>query len=322
MTSSSLGTRSRPQTKAHTSNQQSEAAIRRQRKREVKNFFAGMLYLAPALTIFIVFLFYPTFRTGWLSLFLTDIRGNVAVFNGIQNYIDIFQSATFLPSLWVSFLFAAMIVPATIISSLLLAVLASDKLRGMGFFRTTFAATLAVSAAAAAVVWRLLFHPSVGLLNQILAALGVPGVGWLTDPNWALLSVAITTVWMHLGFNFIVLLGGLQAVPEELYESARIDGAGRLRQLRSITVPMLSPVLFFVTIVLVIDSFQSFGQIDILTGGGPAGATNLIVYEIYSNAFTRNLWSFASAQAIILFILILILTALQFKIGEKKVHYQ
>lgn len=301
---------------------QNEAVTKRRRRREIFNFMSGILYLAPALIIFIVFLFYPAIRTGWLSLFITDIRGNPAVFNGFQNYIDIFRSATFLPSLQVSFFFALLIVPATIVISLLLAVLASERLRAIEFFRTTFAATLAVSAAAAAVVWRLLFHPSVGLFNQILAGLDFPGIGWLTDPNWALLSVSITTVWMHLGFNFIVLLGGLQAVPEELYESARIDGAGRFRQLRSITVPMLSPVLFFVTIVLVIDSFQSFGQIDILTGGGPAGATNLIVYEIYRNAFVRNEWAFASSQAMVLFGLILVLTALQFKIGEKRVHYQ
>ena len=181
---------------------------------------------------------------------------------------------------------------------------------------------LAISSAAAAVVWRLIFHPSQGILNTVLGAAGLPTFGWLTDPRIALISVALTTIWMHIGFTFIVLLGGLQALPTELYESAAIDGAGRRQQLRHVTLPLLSPVLFFVSVVLVINSLQSFGQIDILTGGGPAGATNLIVYEIYQNAFVQNQIGYASSQTIILFLVVMALTAVQYRVGSKKVHYQ
>lgn len=145
---------------------------------------------------------------------------------------------------------------------------------------------------------------------------------WLTDSRWALFSVALTTVWMHIGINFIILLGGLQNVSRELYESADIDGAGYWAKLFRITIPMLSPVLFFVTIIGVIGAFQTFGQIDILTGGGPAGATNIIVYSIYQEAFSYGNFGYASAQAIILFIIILIVTIINFRVGEKKVHYQ
>lgn len=296
---------------------------RRARRRcEWRNLLSAALFLAPALLIFVVFLFYPTFKTLWLSFYKTDVRGRPAVFAGLGNYIENFQSEAFLGSLWTTFLFAAMVVPATMIIALLLAMLANEKIRGTAAFRVIFAAPLAVSVAAAAVVWRLIFHPSQGVFNTLLSVSGIGPVGWLTDPSVALVSIAITTVWMSLGFNFIVLLGGLQAIPQELYESAAIDGAGRWRQFVHITVPMLSPVLFFVTIVLVIDSFQSFGQIDILTQGGPAGSTNVIVYEIYQNAFVRNQVGYASAQVIVLFLIVLVLSALQFRFGERKVHYQ
>jgi multiple sugar transport system permease protein/sn-glycerol 3-phosphate transport system permease protein len=144
----------------------------------------------------------------------------------------------------------------------------------------------------------------------------------VTDPKVALISVSLTTTWMHLGFNFIVLLGGLQSLPTELYESASLDGAGRWTQLRCITVPLLSPVLFFVSVVLVIDSFQSFGQVDILTQGGPAGSTNLIVYEIYQNAFVRHQVGYASAQTVILFLIVAALSIVQYRLGERRVHYQ
>lgn len=283
---------------------------------------SGIGYLSPALLILGVFLFYPLVKTGYLSAFITNVRGDAVKLAGLGNYWNVFTSSTFLPSMRVTFLFTLMTVPCTIIIALLLAVMTNRQLRGITLFRTTYASTMAVSAAAAAVMFRALFHPSSGAFNKILGLLGMPDIGWLTDPRVALFSVALTTVWMSLGFNFLVLLGGLQSIPDELYEAAMIDGAGSWRRLVNVTIPLLSPVLMFVGIVLVIDSFQSFGQIDILTQGGPAGATNLIVYEIYQNAFPRNQVGFASAQAVVLFVIVLVLTALQFKFSEKKVHYQ
>src|SRR5690625_7492405 len=150
-----------------------------------------------------------------------------------------------------------MVVPVTMAIALALAILANEKIRGIGLSRTLYALPLAISSAAAAVVWRLIFHPSQGILKSVLGATGLPTFGWLTDPRIALASVAITTIWMHIGFTFIVLLGGLQAVPTELYESAAIDGANRRRQLRHVTLPPLSPALFLVRAVLVTNSFPS-----------------------------------------------------------------
>lgn len=185
-----------------------------------------------------------------------------------------------------------------------------------------FSSTIGVSVAAGSTIFMFLFHPSIGFMNTLLGWFGIDPIKWLTDSHWALVSVALTSIWMGVGFNFIILLGGLQGIPEDIYESATIDGAGYWTRLIRITLPMVSPSLFFVIIVTVIGSFQSFGQIDILTKGGPAEATNLIVYSIYQNAFIHYKFGLASAQAIILFVIVLIITLIQFKAGEKKVHYQ
>ncbi|MEC5423477.1 sugar ABC transporter permease [Virgibacillus sp. C22-A2] len=289
---------------------------------ERKLFGIGILYLLPALLLLGVFLFYPMFRTLYFSFFEVGGGGVIQGFVGWEHYADLFQSSEFRKSMMATLLFVLYTVPAEIVIALFLAVIASEKLKGIGFFRTIFASTLGVSVAAGATIFLFLFHPSLGVLNNMLGAFGINGVDWLTNSKWALVSVAITTIWMHIGINFIILLGGIQNVSRELYESAEIDGAGYWARLFKITIPMLSPVLFFVTIIAVIGSFQTFGQIDILTGGGPAGATNIIVYSIYQEAFSYGNFGYASAQAIILFIIILFVTIIQFRVGEKKVHYQ
>ncbi|TCP24082.1 carbohydrate ABC transporter membrane protein 1 (CUT1 family) [Scopulibacillus darangshiensis] len=292
------------------------------KKEERKLLGIGLIYLLPALILLIVFLFYPILKTVYFSFFVVKGGGTTEGFVGFQHYKDLIMSPEFRKSMAATFLFIIYTVPAEIIISLFLAMIASEKLKGIGFFRTIFSSTLAVSVAAGASIFLFFFDPSVGILNHFLGLIGLSGVEWLTSPTWALVSVALTTVWMHIGINFILLLGGLQNVSEELYESAKIDGAGYFQRLFKITLPMLSPTLFFVLIIGMISSFQTFGQIDILTGGGPANSTNLIVYSIYKEAFAYNNYGFASAQAIVLFLIILIVTGLQFRIGEKKVHYQ
>jgi sn-glycerol 3-phosphate transport system permease protein len=295
---------------------------KRKRKKEWALFSEGLLYLLPALLILGVFLFYPMFKTLYYSFFLTSPRGLTVAFIGFENYIELFKSEIFLKSMKATLLFVLYTVPVGILLALFLAVIANEKIKGIEFFRVIFSSTLGVSVAAGATIWLFLFHPSIGLFNNILNMMGIGGVAWLTSSSWALFSVSVTTIWMNVGFNFIILLGGLQNISEELYESAKIDGAGYWVQLFKITIPMLSPTLFFVIVVTLINSFQTFGQIDILTGGGPAEATNLIVYSIYKDAFVYTKFGYASAQAIILFVLVLIFTTIQFKVGEKKVHYQ
>lgn len=292
------------------------------KKQRTKSFLKGMLFLLPSIVLFGVFLFYPLLRTIYLSFFLTNASGETTVFVGWDNFINMFQSPIFLQSIKSTFLFVLYTVPVTIIISLFLAVIANEKLKGIGFFRTIYSSTMGISVAAASVFWLYLFHPTIGMLNVVLSSLGFESIGWLTDPTWALIAVSITSIWMNLGFTFLILLGGLQSIDSYLYESANIDGAGYFYKLRRITIPMLSPTLFFVITVTIINAFQTFGQIDILTQGGPQNTTNLIVYSIYREAFVNYQFGSASAQAVVLFIIILLMTFLQFKFGERKVHYQ
>ncbi|BFH67676.1 MAG: sugar ABC transporter permease [Paenibacillus dendritiformis] len=283
---------------------------------------AALLYLSPMLIILSAFTFYPMLKTLYYSFFSTNARGVPVMFVGFDNYAGLFQSDSFLTSMAGTFLFVLYTVPLGVAFAFFLAVISSEKLRGIEFFRVIFSSTVGVSVAAGSMIFLFLFHPSIGFLNHMLGWAGLPPIHWLTDPKWALISIAATSIWMGVGFNYIILLGGLQSIPEDIYESARIDGAGYWSRLFRITLPMVSPTLFFVIIVTVIHSFQSFGQIDILTKGGPAESTNLIVYSIYQNAFIHYKFGIASAQAIILFLIVLLATLIQFKVGEKKVHYQ
>lgn len=295
----------------------------RVRKRQrFQSFFKGLLFLLPSILLFSVFLFYPLAKTIYLSFYLTDASGATTVYVGLENYKQIFTSPIFQKSLEVTFLFVLYTVPGTILISLFLALLANERLRGIGIFRTIFSSTMGISVAAASVFWMFLFHPTIGWLNQLLGTFSIDPIGWLTDPSWALLSVSISTIWMNIGFTFLILLGGLQSIDRYLYESADIDGAGYFYKLRRITIPMLSPTLFFVITVSFINAFQTFGQVDMLTRGGPQNETNVIVYSIYQEAFMNYKHGAASAQAIILFVMILLLTLIQFKLGERKVHYQ
>lgn len=286
------------------------------------NARTALLYLLPSIILFTVFVFYPMFRTIYLSFFLTDQQGTASLFVGFENYIDLWELESFRKSLKSTLFFVLLTVPVGVILALFFALLANEKIRGIGFFRTIYSSTMGISVAASSVVWLFLFHPSTGVFNRILSLFGMKEVMWLLDPNWALISVSISTIWLNLGFSFLILLGGLQHIDEYLYESAKIDGAGYWYQLRRITIPMLSPTLFFITTISLINAFQTFGQIDILTKGGPSEATNLIVYAIYREAFVNYQFGTASAQAVVLFLFILIVTIFQFKLVEKKVHYQ
>nr|WP_246206653.1 sugar ABC transporter permease [Virgibacillus ihumii] len=290
--------------------------------KEIKLFGTGMLYLFPTFLILGVFLFYPILKTIQFSFSSVLDGGVIEAFVGLEHYFSLFSSPSFLNSLKVTFLFVLYTVPLTIILSLFLAIIANEKMKGSKFFQMIFSSQLGISGAASSAILLFFFHPTLGTINNVLGFFGVPRIGWLTSPEWALFSVSLATIWMGLSLNFILLLGGLQNISNDLYESATVDGAGYWTRLFKITIPLLSPVLFFVTLINFINALQSFGQIDILTEGGPTEATNLIVYSIYREAFVYGNYGFASAQAIALFIITLIVTVIQFKVGERRVHYQ
>ncbi|MBU8878206.1 sugar ABC transporter permease [Bacillus sp. FJAT-29790] len=292
------------------------------KRRRLHHTITGLLYLLPSIILFAVFLFYPMLRTLYLSFYITDGQGVPITYVGLENFIYLLDSSAFHTSIKATLLFVFYTVPVGIILALMLALLANEKLNGIGFFRTMFSSTMGMSVAASSVIWMFMYNPSIGILSKIAESVGLPDIQWLLDPKYALMSVSVATIWMNAGFAFLILLGGLQNIDEQLYENARIAGVSYWYQLRKITLPMLSPTLFFIITVSFINAFQTFGQIDILTKGGPIESTNVIVYSIYKDAFINYNVGSASAQATILFFCILIVTILQFKLGERKVHYQ
>lgn len=286
------------------------------KKKSVFRVLEPYLYLLPAMFFFGAFLFWPFIKTIRLSFAMTTPLGEVASFVGIKNYISIFTSEAFLNSLIVSLEYSVMTVACSILIGFVLAIVSNEDIRGRNFFRTIYALPMAVSAAAASVVFMFIFHSSLGILNKVLGT----HIGWLTDPRYALAAVTIVTVWMNIGINFIFLTAALQSVPIELYECAAIEGAGFFSKHRYITVPCISPTLFFLLVINVINALQAYAQVKMMTQGGPAGSTNVIVYEIYQEAFMNSRFGLACAESIVLFLILMVLTLVQFRL-EKKVTY-
>jgi len=313
----------------HSPNSNSAAASPRtanqivaaRRARALKNFLTAMLFLSPSLIIFILFVFIPLLKTVQLSFFLTNPIGEMKAFVELENYQRIFDGKDLYNSLQVSFLFALYVVPATIILALFLAILANVRLRGISFFRVIFSSTIAVSAAAASLVFAFFFSPANGVFNYLLDLAGLPRLMWLVDESSALISISILTVWLQLGFCTVILLAALQGISQELYESATIDGAGFWASLRHITVPLLSPTIFFLVVVQTLNALQTFTQIDVLTKGAPVGSTNVLVYLIYRAFYFNSQYGIAAALSVILFVLMLTLTIIQFGVLERRVFY-
>ncbi|UNK20930.1 sugar ABC transporter permease [Paenibacillus sp. N3/727] len=297
----------------------SGTSIKKIRRKEIVLAYA---LLTPSILLFGLFLFYPLIKSVYLSLFLTDPQGRVAEFVGLDNFKQILVSDMFFKSFTNTMLFIVLTVPAGIAAALLLAALTHNRLKGMKVFRFIFSLPMAVSVGTGSMIWMILYHPTLGILNYFLHLIGIEPVQWLTDPKWAMLSIALMTVWMNLGFNYILMLSGMQGVSDDIYDSTKIDGSGPIRTFFRITLPLISPTLFFTLVVSIIGSFQAFGQINILTKGGPMNSTNVMVYNIYQDAFINFRFGIGSAQALILFAIILLLTVAQFKFVEKKVHYQ
>jgi len=291
------------------------------RARAIKNFVTAMLFLSPSLIIFIVFVFIPLLKTIQLSFYLTDPIGRMAAFNGLDNYQRVFSRNDLMNSLQVSFLFTLYVVPSTIILALFLAILANARLRMISAFRIVFSSTIAVSAAAAALIFAFFFNPANGVFNYLLDLAGLPRVQWLVSDSTALISISMVTVWLQLGFCVVLILAALQGISQELYESATIDGAGFWASLRHITLPMISPTIFFLIVVQSLNALQTFTQIDVLTKGGPVGSTNVLVYLIFQSFYFNNQYGIAATVSVVLLLIMLALTVIQFGVLERRVFY-
>jgi ABC-type sugar transport system permease subunit len=283
------------------------------RRSRLKDTGTALLLLAPSLILFGVFVFYPLGRAAFLGLHQNDFFGGNRVYIGFSQYRDVLNSDAFRSSLSTTIRFTLLTVPTGLALGLALAVLADKALRGMGFFKTVFSSTVATSVAVASLMFLVLLNPSIGVLPKLLPFEVLKNPGLLQDPDTALLAVALTTVWQNIGLTFIVMTAGLQSIPADLREAALIDGAKPWRSFTNITLPLLSPTLLFVGVVLTISAFQSYGQIDLLTEGGPGDRTQVLVYSIYgSTSRIANNEGVQSATAVLLFLIVLVLSIFQF----------
>jgi sn-glycerol 3-phosphate transport system permease protein len=274
--------------------------------------------LLPTLLILGVFVFYPAVASFYLSLHEVDAFSMHTHFIGLDNYKMLLESPEYWQSIQVSILFTLFTVIPEVVLSLGVAIALDSNPYCRGVFRTVFLMPVAVSSAMAAMLWIFFYNPSSGYLNYLADIFHLTGPNWLGSTHWALVAVAITTVWKELGFNIIFFMAGLASVPNDVREAASIDGANAWQRFWYVVLPMLSPTVLFVTVVSVLNSFQSFGQIHILTEGGPAGSTNTLVYNLYRDAFQNFQTGSASAQAVILFIIMLIATVIQFAVVKNR----
>jgi sn-glycerol 3-phosphate transport system permease protein len=290
--------------------------------RGMSKFLSAILYLSPSLILFATFVFIPLVRSMILSTYLTDPLGRPAAFVWFLQYERLVTQESFLNSLMRSGQFVLYTIPITLLVSLGLAVLGNLRLKRIAIFRVIYSITIAVSGATASLMFMYLYHPTLGSLNYFFSLLGLPEVKWLISDQSALLSVALVSVWLQIGLNTVILLAAMQGIPEELYESAMIDGASPWQKFFYITFPLLGSTLFFLLVVDMLASFQTFTPVSVLTKGGPMDSTNLLVYSIYREFYINGKYGFAAAQSIMLFLVMLILTIFQFVFVERKVYYE
>ncbi|MCZ7570820.1 MAG: sugar ABC transporter permease [Ardenticatenaceae bacterium] len=292
--------------------------------KKVKATLEAYLYLAPTLIILTLFVFIPVFTSFTLSLHRTAPFGNRQIFVGMGNYSRLVTDPDYWNSIRVTLLFALGTVPTGLVLAVLLAVALAYPLRHLSaLHRLLIFVPVVISSAVAAVLFKWLYHPVVGYINYWLGLVGIAGPNWLASKGWTLVAVTITTVWKELGFNVIIALAGVQNIDKSYYDAAKVDGANAWHRFRYVTLPLLSPTLFFLLVINIIHSFEAFGQIHVLTEGGPGQATNTLVYSIFYDAFVGTPQrGYASAQAYLLALMVVAMSFAQFGFLGRKVHYQ
>ncbi len=280
------------------------------------------LFVLPMAIGLFIFRLGPAAVAGYASFTTWNIR-TPAELIGVANYVELIGSDIFWLVFRNTLLFTAIFVPGVMIVSLLMAMMVNQKLRGIAFFRGLYFLPYITAMVAVAMVWRWIFATRFGVLNYFLInflQIADPPA-WLGDKTWALPALAIVSIWKQVGFQMLIFLAGLQGIPHTLYEAASIDGANRWNQFRRITLPLLSPITFFVFIITVIDAFKTFEVTYAMTGGGPNNASTTLAYYIYQNAFTFGRMGFASALAIFLLLLVGLLTVISFRFRSRMVDY-
>lgn len=293
--------------------------ISRMRRQEA---IEGILYLTPWILGFILFVAGPLLA----SIYLSFTKYNVLrppEFIGLQNFVFAFaKDDLFLPSIWRTFYYTLLLIPLAMVGSLFVAILLNQELKGTTIWRTMYFLPTLTPLVAAAMLWRWMLNPDVGLVNYMLEKVGIPGPGWLGSTTWAIPALVLMGLWASVGGSrMIIFLAGLQDVPKELLESAEIDGAGTWAKFRNVTLPMISPTIFFNLVLGIIFALRTFEVAFIATNGGPARATWFISLHIYQNAFVSFDMGYASALSWLFFIIIFGLTFLQFRLSGRWVFY-
>ncbi len=270
--------------------------------------------LAPSLVVFGVFFFYALYRLVILGMNQQNRTGTAQRWVGFDQFTEVLGGEEFRSGLWISIQYVLWTVPAGLILGVLLAVAAHRQLKGIRFFQTVFASTVATSVAVASVIFFVLLNPVVGYFGE------VPFIN-LADPDSAIRGVAVSSVWQNLGLTFIIVLAGLQAIPDELLEAATVDGYGPIRRFFKVTLPLLSPTMLFLVVVLTVFALQAFAQVDILTQGGPAGSTETLVFKIFRLGQEPVNVGRGAVMAIGLFFVTLVVALGQFTLLNRRVHY-
>ncbi len=284
-----------------------------------RNWLAGLAFTSPFIVGFLTFTLYPLIASLYYSFTSYKIL-TPPVWIGFENYKELYTDELFWTAIYNTVIYTVMAVPLQMLTAFILAMALNSNIRGITFYRTIFYLPSLVPIVAVSILWLWLFHTRFGLINTALGTLGLPAIGWLTNPAWAKPSLVLMGLW-GIGPTIIIYLAGLQDVPEHLYEAAALDGASWFEKILYVTVPMMTPVILFTGIIGLISSFQYFTEVYIMTSGGPVNATLMYVIYLYDNAFRYIRMGYASALAWILSVVVLVCTLLILKSSARWVYY-
>lgn len=288
---------------------------RRKRPTRLYEDRIGYVLIAPFYMFLVVFVIVPILMNLYLSFTNYDLTNMNWV--GLKNYTNLIHDSFFHISLKNTFVYTFFTLASTMGVGLMLALLLNRKLMGLSFLRTSFFMPHITSMVAVSMIWLWIYEPSHGLANTFLDALGLQKIQWLYEEAWAMPSIIFMSVWKFVGYNMVIYLAGLQSIPKHLYEAASVDGAGPVRQFVNVTIPMLAPVSFFLFITGLINNFNVFEQIQILTNGGPMNSTTTLVHQIYNRAFNEFQMGYAASLSMVLLVIIAVITIANFKYGNQ-----
>ncbi|MEU5612366.1 carbohydrate ABC transporter permease [Streptomyces sparsogenes] len=299
-----------------------DAGRRLRARRRRRDYLLFAAFAAPNFLFLLLFAYWPVVYNGYLSLTDWDMISPAKDFVGLGNYADLLTDPDFRTTLWTTVVFVVGIVAGGIVLGLATALLLNQRLRGRNVVRTLTFAPYVLSGAAVGTLWLFVFDPNYGLIRPLMAPLGLTAPAMMTDSKWALTGLILVYLWKNIGFVAVVYLAGLQGLPREVYEAASLDGAGPWTRLRRITLPLLSPVTFFLLVTCTISTFQAFDVLAVMTGGGPGTSTSTLSWFIYDQGFRAFDAGRSAAGAMIMFVVLLLITAGQARYLERKVHYQ